>query len=81
VRTGKVHTLEFRSDFFVAGGSNDVYLAHDSESVSDADLNLGVLKALSGAQAYRLPNDGRAYRFVLVWCRPLRIPIAVGELH
>lgn len=80
VRTGRVHTLEFRSDFFVAGGSNDVYLTSDTESVSESDLNLGVLKALSGAQTYRLPHDGRGYRYVLVWCRPLRIPIAVGDL-
>jgi len=81
VRTGATHTLEFSSDFRIDTGSIDVYLANQTNGVTGADMNLGNLRSLSGAQSYAMPNDGSGYRYVLLWCRPFRVPIGIGELR
>jgi len=47
----------------------------------DGGLNLGDMKSTTGAQSYSMPNDGSAFRYVILWCRPFRIPIGVGELR
>ena len=81
VRTGPAYTLEFRDDFRIDTGSIDVYLANQGNQVTSADLNLGNLRSLSGAQSYAMPNDGAGFRYVLLWCRPFRVPIGIGELR
>lgn len=81
VRREGRYTLELGSTFRIDSGRNDVYLANNSGSVSSADLNLGDMKALEGAQSYELPNDGAGYRYVLLWCRPFNVPIGIGELR
>jgi len=74
-------TLEMRSDFRIDSGRNDVYLTRSPGGIAADDLNLGDMKATSGAQSYPLPNDGSAYRYVMLWCRPFQVPIGLGELR
>lgn len=81
LRNGSAHSLELRSDFRIDGGNNDVYLARQTDRVTSADLNLGDLRSRSGAQSYAMPNDGSGYPYVLIWCRPFRVPIGWGELR
>jgi hypothetical protein len=73
--------LELLDDFRIDSGRNDVYLTNSAGGISPGDLNLGDMKALSGAQSYEIPGDGARYRYVLFWCRPFQIPIALGELR
>jgi hypothetical protein len=81
VRAGTAHSLELRSDFRIDSGNTDVYLARGGNTVDmGSDLNLGSLRSLTGAQSYPMPDDGAQYRYVILWCRPFRIPIGVGEL-
>jgi Electron transfer DM13 len=79
-RSGQ-QVLELGADFRIDSGRNDVYLANNANGVSSSDLNLGDMKAVSGAQSYDIPGDGTGYRYVLLWCRPFQIPIALGELR
>ena len=44
-------------------------------------LDLGAIKAFSGAQSYDLPDDGSAYRYVVIWCRAVSLPFGFGELR
>ena len=81
VRTGASFSLELRGNFRIDSGFNDVYLVRDPGGISAGDLNLGDLRATSGAQSYAMPNDGSAYSHVLLWCRPFRVPIALGDLR
>ena len=81
VRNGSAYTLEIRSDFRIDGGNNDVYLARQTDRVTGDDLNLGNLRSRNGAQSYEMPNDGSAYPYVIIWCRPFRVPIGWGELR
>ena len=80
VRNGGSFTLELRSDFRIDSGNNDVILTNSASSM-DGGLNLGDMKAVNGAQSYAMPNDGSSFRYVILWCRPFRIPIGVGELR
>lgn len=80
VRAGSTFTLELRSDFRIDSGNNDVILTNSTTSM-DGGLNLGDMKATSGASSYSMPNDGSGFRYVILWCRPFRIPIGVGELR
>lgn len=80
VRNGSAITLELRSDFRIDSGNNDVILTNSTSSM-DGGLNLGDMKATTGAQSYSMPNDGSGFRYVILWCRPFRIPIGVGELR
>ena len=73
-------TLELRSDFRIDSGNNDVILTNSTTSM-DGGLNLGNMRSLTGAQSYAMPNDGSNFRYVILWCRPFRIPIGVGELR
>ncbi len=81
VRTGNSYTLELRSDFRIDIGSTDLYLARGQAGVTSDDLNLGSVRSLTGAQSFAMPNDGSAYPYVLLWCRPFRIPVGLGELR
>lgn len=80
VQDGRTFTLELRSDFRIDTGSIDVVLSNDPDSI-DGGLNLGDLKSMRGAQSYPMPNDGAAYRYLVLWCRPFRVPIGLGELR
>ncbi len=81
VRNGSLFALELRDDFRIDTGSIDVYLANQQDRVTGADLNLGDLRSRTGASSYALPDDGGSYRYVLLWCRPFRVPIGIGELR
>lgn len=81
VRTGSAHTLELRSDFRIDMGSVDIYLTRQPGGFTGADLRVGPLRATSGAQSYALPDDGAAYSYVLLWCRPFTVPIGLGDLR
>jgi hypothetical protein len=80
LRNGR-QVLELGDDFRIDSGRNDVYLANSPNGVFQNDLNLGDMKALSGAQSYDIPSDSSGYRYLLFWCRPFQIPIAFGELR
>lgn len=82
VQTGSEYRLEFLEDFRVDTGSIDVYLARSQNAVDmSRDLNLGAMRSRTGAQSYAMPNAGGAYPYVILWCRPFRVPIGVGELR
>ena len=81
VRRGSSHSLEFRNNFRIDGGVNEVYLARNPGLDMGGDLRVGDLAKLQGAQSYPLPGEGAAYRYVIIWCRPFRIPIGVGDLR
>jgi hypothetical protein len=81
VRNGTTFSLELRDDFRIDTGSIDVYLANQENGVTAADRNLGDLRSRTGAQSYTLLDDGAGYRYVLLWCRPFRVPIGIGELR
>lgn len=81
VARGSSFTLELRNDFRIDSGRNDVYLTTSPNGVGPQDLNLGDMKAVSGAQSYAIPGDGSGHRYVVLWCRPFQVPIGVGELR
>jgi len=81
LRTGDVHVLELGEDFRIDSGNNDVYLARNRNTVDNRDLNLGNMKSTTGRQTYELPGQGGQYEFVILWCRPFRVPIGVGTLR
>ena len=83
------YTLHF-TDFAVDYGPDlRVYLsplndANDSASVRAAGvLNLGGLKARSGAQTYNLPKDfdPQTYHSVVIWCRAFRLNMITAPLR
>lgn len=80
VRDGSSFALEFRNDFRIDSGNNDVILTNSTSSM-DGGRNLGNLKSTSGAQSYSMSDGGSDFRYVILWCRPFRIPIGVGELR
>ena len=81
MQRGASQTLEFRNNFRIDGGVNDVYLTSGTGRPGGGDLNLGNLRSRSGAQSYEIPGDGTGYRYVLIWCRPFQVPIGLGELR
>jgi hypothetical protein len=80
LRAGTTFTLELGSDFRIDSGNTDVYLTAEPDTVRATDLNLGAMRSLTGLQTYDMPHDGAAYRYVMLWCRPFRVPIGLGEL-
>lgn len=80
VRDGSSFSLEFRNDFRIDSGNNDVILTNSTSSM-DGGRNLGNMKSLTGAQSYAMSDGGSDFRYVILWCRPFRIPIGVGELR
>ncbi|MEO5761414.1 MAG: DM13 domain-containing protein, partial [Vicinamibacteria bacterium] len=80
VRSGSSVSLVFQSDFRIDGGVSDVILSNRQDSM-DGGMNLGELKSLSGEQSYAMRNDGSDFRYVILWCRPFRVVIGVGELR
>ena len=81
LREGGSFVLELGSDFRIDSGNNDVYLTSGPDTIRGSDLNLGNMRSLTGRQTYALPDDGGRYGFVMLWCRPFRVPIGVGELR
>jgi len=81
VREGASYYLELGADFRIDSGNNDVMLTRQSDTRTGSDLNLGNMMALTGPQRYPLPDDGSGYAYVMLWCRPFRIPIGFGELR
>lgn len=81
VREGESFRLELGEDFRIDSGNNDVYLTSGADTIRGSDLNLGNMQSLTGRQTYVLPDDGGRYGFVMLWCRPFRVPIGVGELR
>jgi hypothetical protein len=81
VRTGTRHTLELRADFRIDMGSVDIFLTRNPGGFDNNDQFVAALRTTSGAQSYDIPNDGAAYGYVLLWCRPFRVPIGLGELR
>jgi hypothetical protein len=80
-REGTGHLLRLNPDFRIDSGNTDVYLARSAGSVDAGDLNLGELRMLTGEQTYSMPHDGGQYSHVVLWCRPFRVTIGVGELR
>jgi hypothetical protein len=81
VREGAAHRLELRDDFRTSqSGALDVRLCRETRCTS-SDLNLGQIRAFSGAQQYALPDDGSAYRYAVIWCRAVNLPFGFGELR
>ena len=80
VRNGSTVTLELRSDFRIDSANNDIILTNSTTSM-DGGMNLGDMRSTTGAQSYTMPNDGSSFRYIILWCRPFRIPIGVGELR
>ncbi len=80
VRDGSSFSLEFRNDFRIDSGNNDVILTNSTSS-TDGGRNLGNMKSTTGAQSYSMSDGGSDFRYVILWCRPFRIPIGVGELR
>ncbi|MCW5877169.1 MAG: DM13 domain-containing protein [Anaerolineales bacterium] len=75
-------------DFEVQGGPDlHVYLAVE-ELLDEGDpelanaVDLGALKAHSGAQSYEIPGDIPLdeYRLVLIWCVPEEVPYSAAAL-
>jgi hypothetical protein len=81
VRRGDSYTLELLGDFRIDSGNTDVYLTTGSGTVQPGDRNLGALSSLTGASSYAMRDDGGRFRYVMMWCRPFRVPIGVGELR
>jgi hypothetical protein len=81
VREGGTYYLELGDDFRIDSGNNDVMLTRQEDTRTGSDLNLGNMKSLTGRQRYQLPNDGGGFSYVMLWCRPFRIPIGVGALR
>lgn len=75
------HQLELGSDFRIDSGNNDVYLTNSDRAPLASDLNLGSMHATRGHQVYELPDDGSRFAYVMLWCRPFRVPIGIGELR
>ena len=80
-RDGSSHMLHLGEDFRIDSGNTDLYLARNPGRVDGGDLNLGELRRLTGAQSYAMPNDGGQYVHLVLWCRPFRVPIGLGELQ
>ena len=81
VREGGVHRLDLEEDFRTSrSGALDVRLCRQT-TCTEGDLDLGPVQSFSGAQSYALPDDGSAYRYVVVWCRAVSLPFGFGELQ
>jgi len=81
VREGSSFYLELGSDFRIDSGNNDVMLTRQPDTRTGGDLNLGNMRSLTGQQRYDLPDDAGSYSYVMLWCRPFRVPIGLGELR
>ena len=81
VREGSQHRVEFSSDFRIDNSNNDVYLARGTSLDMSRDLFVAPLAQRTGAQAYALPHAATQFTHVIIWCRPFRIPIGIGELR
>lgn len=59
----------------------DVYLTRSADDVSDR-IELGGLKGNVGDQQYEVPADAdlSAYSYVVLWCKPFTVRIAVAAL-
>jgi hypothetical protein len=81
VASGRSYTLELGSDFRASNSpALDVRLCNDTNCRS-ANLNLGELQRFSGAQTYSMPNDGRGYDRVVIYCRAVELAFGYGTLR
>lgn len=79
--TGSTYTLELQDDFRTSNsGVLDVRLCRDTRCGS-GDLNLGAIRAFTGRQTYVLPDNGAAFRYVVIWCRAVNLPFGFGDLR
>jgi len=81
VREGSQHRLEFSADFRIDNSNNDIYLTRGTGLDMSRDLFVAALAQRTGAQSYTLPDAAERFSHVLIWCRPFRIPIGIGELR
>jgi len=78
--------VRFAADFSVASAAGSaVFLTSRADMGSSldaqADVNLGDLKTISGAQSYSVPTSAEVgRRSVFVYCLPLRIEMAKAVL-
>jgi hypothetical protein len=81
VRDGPAHRLELGDDFRTSqSAALDVRLCRETRCTA-GDLDLGPVKAYSGAQHYALPDDAADYRYAVIWCRAVSLPFGFGELR
>lgn len=81
VQEGADHRLDLHANFRTSrSGALDVRLCRDTRCFP-GDLDLGPIQKFEGAQSYRLPNDGQAYRYVVIWCRGVNLPFGFGRLR
>jgi hypothetical protein len=81
VQTGSEFVLELQSDFRTSqSAALDVRLCVDV-NCRGAQLDLGALKAFSGAQTYALPNDGGSFSHAVIYCRAVRLAFGYGVLR
>lgn len=78
---GGGYLLELGNDFRIDSGNNDVILTRGTGDPAPTDLNLGPMHSTRGFQTYPLPDAAGSYSYVMLWCRPFRIPIGLGELR
>lgn len=75
--------LNFESNFSTSNGPGlYVYLSNNQNSVSGG-LDLGELKANTGAQTYEFNNPGlfNAYQYVIIYCKPFGVPFGRGTFE
>ena len=80
-RSESGHRLELQNDFRTStSGILEVRLCRETRCGA-GDLNLGSIQAFTGPQAYTLPDDGGAFRYVVIWCRAVNLPFGFGDLR
>ena len=85
-RSQGVLEVRFAANFSVSGVPGPAVFLTSRDSMggsidAQADVNLGTLRSISGAQSYRLPpgaDVGR--RNVFVFCQPFRVEVAKAAL-
>ena len=78
VLTGSAYTLELQDDFRTSnGGLLDVRLCAQS-ACTDADPNFGELRSRVGKQVYGIPESAVNNRYVVIYCRVVRLPFGFG---
>lgn len=79
-------TVEVRlNSNFVSQSGPDLYVVLSSRSTigpnynSATDIELGTLKANSGEQSYKVPNNDTNKRYVIVWCKSFGVDFGVAH--
>ena len=75
------HRLDFSADFLTESAAQTrVKLCTDADCAG-SELDLGLLKAVQGAQSYPLADAASSFGFVVIWCQPYAVPFGFGELR